>query len=468
MQLVAGTLAGGLFVWAAIGVGFVNYDTLFNLTWGDEVAHGVDPRLALPLAPTPKPLVIAAGGLLAPLGHGGQNVVAIGALLALGLLAVAAFLLAAHFGRWPAGLLAAGLVLTREPVLSFGVRSYVDIPYAALVLLAVVVALRHRRPHVPVLGLLGVAGLLRPEAWLLSAAYVVVVARGLDRRQVVALAALSAAAPLVWAVGDLLLAGDPLFSLVGTRGNAEVLQRATGLGAAVELTPRRLGEIVREPVLFAALGGAVLMVTRLGADGRRVLGVLVVALTAFGVLAAAGLPVLGRYLLLDGMLLIVIAAVGLVEGARLAARGHRTWLAFTVLGALLLVMFTPAQITRLDRLAATIGAQSDIADDLHVVADSGVLGRCAPLRAPNHRLRPMLAAWLHRPPQDVAAGGPVRGTAVVPATQRVERLFILDPRDRTRTPAAVLTGAREVTRNRSWRVFTRCSAPGSGTETPQR
>ena len=61
--------------------------------------------------------------------------------------------------------------------------------------------------------------------------------------------------------------------------------------------PRRLGEILREPVLFGAAGGGLLALAFLRA--RVALGAAagVIALVAFCVLAAAGLPILGRYLL---------------------------------------------------------------------------------------------------------------------------------------------------------------------------
>src|SRR5919198_5202807 len=84
---------------------------------------------------------------------------------------------AAWFGA-PAGLLAAAIVLTRAPVLSFGVRAYADIPYVALVLAALLAETRRPRAGAPVLGLLGLAGLLRPEAWLFAAGYLAGGARG--------------------------------------------------------------------------------------------------------------------------------------------------------------------------------------------------------------------------------------------------------------------------------------------------
>ena len=70
--------------------------------------------------------------------------------------------------------------------------------------------------------------------------------------------ALAAAAPLLWALGDLIVTGDPLHSLTGTRDTAQRLQRITGLGDVPGTVPRRLGEILREPVLFGAAGGGLL------------------------------------------------------------------------------------------------------------------------------------------------------------------------------------------------------------------
>ena len=70
-------------------------------------------------------------------------------------------------------MLAAAIILTRRPVLDFGARAYVDIPYVVLVLGALLVETRRPRAGAPVLALLAVAGLIRPEAWLFSAAYLV-------------------------------------------------------------------------------------------------------------------------------------------------------------------------------------------------------------------------------------------------------------------------------------------------------
>ena len=72
-----------------------------------------------------------------------------------------------------AGALAALIFLTRVPVISYGVRAYVDIPYLLAVLGALLVETRRRRAGAPVLALLAVAGLLRPEAWVFSGLYLI-------------------------------------------------------------------------------------------------------------------------------------------------------------------------------------------------------------------------------------------------------------------------------------------------------
>jgi len=79
------------------------------------------------------------------------------------------------FGR-AAGAVAALVLLTRVPILSYGVRAYVDVPYLLLVLCAVLVEARRRAARrapagAPVLALLALAGLLRPEAWAFSGLY---------------------------------------------------------------------------------------------------------------------------------------------------------------------------------------------------------------------------------------------------------------------------------------------------------
>ncbi len=309
-----------------------NYDTLYSLVWGRQIAQGQAPDIEVALAPTPHPLATLAGVLASPLslasdagvhGEPAQTATLILAFVALALLGWVVYALGtAWFDPW-VGVLAAVIVLTRRPVLDFGARAYVDIPYVVLVLGALLVETRRPRAGLPVLGLLAVAGLIRPEAWLFSAAYLAyLVWRGeRDPGRLVRLAAVAASGPVLWALTDWALTGSPLHSLTGTRDTAATLGRVTGLDDVPLTVPRRLGEILREPVLLGAVGGLALSWLWLRDRVRPAIVAGVLALAAFCVLAAAGLPILGRYLLLPAAIGAILCGAGRVRLA-VAAGGR--------------------------------------------------------------------------------------------------------------------------------------------------
>lgn len=466
LPALAATALGALAVWLTVGTGFANYDTAYSLLWGADVADGRLPDYQVPVAPTPHPLATFVGVLLTPLGEAAEGATVVLALIALGALGWVTFALGARWFGPAAGVLAAAVILTRQPVLSFGVRAYVDVPYLVLVLAALLVETRRPRAGLPVLALLGLAGLLRPEAWLFSAAYggwmLLDATVRADRGQGLRLLATAAAAPVIWALADLVVTGDPLYSLTGTRENAEVLDRVTGLGSVPVTVPRRLGEILREPVLLgAALGGVLsLVLLRRRAALPAVAGVL--SIVAFCVLAAAGLPILGRYLLLPATLLAIFCGAGALGWLQLP-RDHpwrARWLAAGAVVGLALLAFTPRQVERIQSLRSAIAVQRAIVSDLHALADSGSIRRpCGPVAVPNHRPVPLLALWLHRPAAEIVSAQlspPRTGSYVAPATARVERNFILDPSDPRRTKASVPPNFERVTANASWILFARC------------
>src|SRR3954452_19571824 len=199
--LAAAVIGGLVFAW--LGHAFLNYDTFYALLWGSDLAHGRAPDYSVPVAPTPHPLATLVGILLTPFGAGGEDLMLAIGLLALGMLAVGLFRLGQElFGIW-AGVLAAAIIITRVPILSFGIRGYVDLPTAAFVTWAAVLEVRRPYRGAPVLILLGLAGLLRPEAWLYGAAYWLwLVTTAPDRPRIRQWTALAVAAPLIWLVSD--------------------------------------------------------------------------------------------------------------------------------------------------------------------------------------------------------------------------------------------------------------------------
>ena len=158
-----------MFAW--FGHAFLNYDTFYALVWGSDLAHLRTPEYSVPVAPTPHPLAELVGIVLTPFGASAEDLMLALGLLGLGMLAVGLFRLGQElFGTW-VGVLAALIVLTRVPILNFGIRGYVDLPTAAFVVWAAVLEARRPRRGAAVLVLLALAGLLRPEAWLYAGAY---------------------------------------------------------------------------------------------------------------------------------------------------------------------------------------------------------------------------------------------------------------------------------------------------------
>ena len=343
--------AGAVLLRVVSGVGFANYDTLYALAWGGQLSRGAAPAYGVAIAPTPHPLIEVLGVVLSPLGPSAvENVTVALGFLALSACGWVVYRLGAHwFGR-AAGALAALILLTRVPILSYGVRAYVDVPYLLLVLCALLVESRRRRAGAPVLALLALAGLLRPEAWAFSGLYWLYLidleprrsrrrrgTRKLARRPELArLTLLALAAPLVWLLSDLAITGDPLWSLTNTRHTAAELHRVTGIGNVPEYIPRRIGEILRPPVLAgAALGG---VLSLFGCAARRSWGRPPASSRSlvFAAFATTGLPINTRYAFLAAAILSVFCGAGVFGWTRLdRADPHRRW--WMAAGALVLV-----------------------------------------------------------------------------------------------------------------------------------
>ena len=183
----------------------------------------------------------------------------------------------------PVGWLAAAVVLTRPHLLELAYLADADIPAAAFAAWAAVAALRGRAA--PALGLLALAGLLRPEAWVLSLAYLAWLAWSARAVRPGPRRARRRRARCCWLLSDLAVTGDLLWSLHHTRTGTELLDRDTGVGSAVTQLPRHLNFLLGSQVLVAALLG---LVAGLLAARERMWGlvaVLVLLGGSFGVLA---------------------------------------------------------------------------------------------------------------------------------------------------------------------------------------
>jgi hypothetical protein len=495
--------AGALLLRVVCGVGFANYDTLYALAWAGQLSRGETPAYGVPIAPTPHPLVEALGVVLSPLSpRAVENVTVALGLLALSGCAWVVYRLGEQwFGR-AAGALAALILLTRVPILSYGVRAYVDIPYLLLVLSALLVESRCRHAGAPVLALLALAGLLRPEAWAFSGLYWLYMVHWLfagregpagrrprtgtgpsraerssratlrkwteqasqpgRARQIAVLTLLAIAAPLIWVLSDLAVTGHPLWSLTNTRNTARALHRITGIGNVPEYIPRRIGEILRPPVLAAAaLGGALsLLWLRRRALPGAAAGLL--AVVVFAIFAAIGLPINTRYAFLAAAILCVFAGAGAFGWARLAREDprRRWWMAAGTIVLVALLAYAPAQYRSAHRELDKLAHQQSIQDDLiALVDDRSITLACGPVGVPNHAPVPLLALYLHASParvQSAQVARIARGEYIDPASRDVEESYVLDPRD-PNVAVGVPPGFTEVRANRSWLVLRRCA-----------
>jgi hypothetical protein len=446
--LAAGLI--GLAIFAFFGRTFLNYDTFYALVWGRDVTQWRTPDYRVAVAPTPHPLAILAGIPASLVAGGGEAVMLALVIAALGALVVGVFRLGDElFGR-AVGVLGALIVVTRVPLLSYGIRGYVDLAEIALVVWAAVLEARHTRRGRPVLVLLALAGLLRPEAWLYAGAYWLWLFPAREWPARIGLGLLVLAAPLAWGFSDLAVSGDFLWSLHGTHHLASALGRDTGLGNAVTTAPRRLGEIVRLPELIAALAGLAFCVARMPRRAALPAAVMVLNGLAFALFGLAGLSLLGRYLFLAGVMLALFAAVGCLGWIGRPARGVWRAIGLAALTAIL-VFFGLQQVDRLSSLRTDIRARARVQADLHALSLPG----CRPLYVPDHRLVPLLAYWHDLQPRQIIVSTPRTGsgTLVLPASPRVQRLSILDPNEPRPAAPRIPPGWRQAGANRSWLVY---------------
>jgi hypothetical protein len=459
-------------------------------------AHGPrrngPPDTGAALPPTPHPLAELFGLLTTPLGQGSVDLTMVIAYAALGLIGYLVYRLGSLWFDRPIGALAALIVLTRAPYLSNGLRAYIDLPYIALVLGALVIETKRPRAGWPVLAPRALAGLLRPEAWLFSVAYFLHLAlelrpTGLKRHsewrlrpvgggsgwvrrrgersaaELAGLGLLALAGPIGWGVFDWITAGSPTYSFTGTRDTVETLDRRTGPVDLVLYGPRALGEVMQWPGMVGAFGGVVLAIAFL--RRRAAIGLVAgaLALVAFGLLAASGLAIIARYTMLAAAILAIFAALALL-GWRLLERDHpwrRAWQAFAAVVLLMALIWVPNQYDLLHDVDRDLTNQGVIEGDLHDLAKSGAFAPiCGPITVPNHRAVPRLAFDLDIRPSTIVSFSeqrhPRRGDFLEPANDFVIHNFVLDPNDQSDLRTPVPAGFRRVASNESWLLYRRC------------
>ncbi len=454
----------GLLLLLAFGLSPLNGDVVWALVWGRQITEGMLPTYATELASTPHPLATLLGAVFALLGRDGAYA-AMGAFgyLSYGFVLVGTFRLGRIAFSWPVGLLGAAVMATSLSLLSFASIGYLDVTAAALALWAAGLECQRPRRGVLVLALLAVAGLQRPEMWLLSGVYWIYLVPGLTARARVGTAALAVSAPVLWALGDLIVTGDPLFSFDFTH---EAIIAVTGHTGAQErsLGPffNSLRSILRLPGLLAGLLGLVLALLSRRRPAYVTVALAVASGLAIELQALAGLVILDRFMFVPGAALAVLlgfACLGWLSDPRRLPR-----LVWAAGGLLVLAVYSASAVGHLrfeadtpSRLDQPELARGQLRALVRQPGARAILDHCGPILA-SPVLAPYLVYYLDAPRGRVVARiGPgarsyVRARTAAATTFSGAKVF---------KPS--LPGFREVAGNGSWAVLAGSCAKPPGT-----
>ena len=386
---------------------YPNYDSYYSLLWGREILDGSLPSYDAYRAPTPHPLAIAVGALLTPLGHGAERIWILLCVASFVALVAGVYRLGREAFTPLVGLIAAVLVLSRLDFPFYAARGYLDIAYMALVVWAAVLEARRPRRGTPVLLMLAVAGMLRPEAWLISGLYFLWVAWPADWARRARYAALAALGPLVWAGSDLVVTGDPLWSLTYTSSFAEELGRTKSASGLLPSIWEFLVKLDKVQVLVGGIVGLCLAVTLVPKRSAVPGALLGVGIGTFLLVGLGGFSVIDRYLLVASMVVIVFCAVALGGWTMLreGTRARRVWATLAALVAAVGATITAIYVDP-DRLRRELTFRADSHPALHDVLEHPrvVEGRrCGPISVPNHKLIPDVRWILDAPDGAVVA-----------------------------------------------------------------
>lgn len=468
------------------GAPFLNYDASYSLLWAHDIAHGWTPDYKGFIAPTPHPLQTFVSFLALPLGTSATtHVLAWLVMLCFGGIIYVVFRLGRELFSTPVGVLAAIIILTRPAFGRNAEFAYQDIPFALFVSWALLLEVRSPRRGVPVFVLLVLAGLLRPEAWVLAAAYWLwlifsaspgwqqvrrpgAAAKALkdgflsNPRRHVALAVLGASGAVLWAISDAAITGDFLHSFHGTHDLAAQLGRPRSPIEAPFRTLKFLGFTLREPLIVGVPIGCV-FVLLLARRGLILLGVAAAMLIFFLLSTFGGLPLIARYVLTPTVLLAVVYAVGCLGWLDLPAgsKERRLWQRIGLASLALSVLFIPFNVNLIDGVRTKVTNSRTIQTDLKDVADSQVFQRytqqCGRLTTYDHPEVPPLRYYMGTRPGSVRDRHdfkhPIAELLLMPNDERVEKRYYQGV-----PPLVVPAGYVEVFRSTYWRLMasTRC------------
>jgi hypothetical protein len=451
---------------------YPNYDTYYTLVWGKELANWQLPDYDVLRTPTPHPLATLVGWAMAPFGTASDRILVLVSLFGLLAFYIVAFVFCERLLGRLVALLALGVLLTRTDMQLLALRAMFDLPFYLMIFGAALLELRRPRCGWPVLVVLALAGLLRPEAWLLAGVYWLYLAPGTPRPLLVRYALLVVAAPLIWMASDLIVTGEPLYSLTSTREVSGEFGRNRGLFDAIGNIPEFSGG--NDRVVTVGVGGLGLAlavyILRRRAALPLALGGLGVA--TFLIIAAAGLSVIPRYMTIPSLLLSLCVAVALGGWTLVRERTpRRIAIGIAVVSVLVIGWRAPhiaSDYSKLADQATFIEAQhKGLKQILDAPRAAEALQRCRPITVPTHSAIPVIRYETGLPKEALQAsiaqdGPPSHGVLLIGRTFNFEPSSGRAPSSNARPSARKpwsnkrLPGFERVGRDGTWAVYTRC------------
>ena len=376
---------------------YPNYDSMYSLLWGREILDGQLPGFDDYRAPTEHPLWLAMSVLLVPLGEGADRVLVAICVASFVASVAGLYRLGKAVFSPLVGAVAAALLLTRLDFPYLAARGYVDIAYLALLMWAAVLEIERPKRGGWVWVLLACCGLLRPEGWVFAGLYALYLGWNADWSRRFRVAAYAAVGPAIWAVTDLVVTGDPMYSLNYTTESARQLGRRQEWWELPEVTIHYLADLTKWPVLVAAVIGVGLAVWLARSRMLVPMALLIVGMAVFIVSSLRGFSVIARYLMPGALVLMLFAAFALAGSRWLPgdSRLRRWWGRGAIVLAVLAAGFSATHFdTRyIDRELNTRDSVRTQLDTLldHPAVQAG--RRCGPVTVPNHKLVPDVR-WL--------------------------------------------------------------------------
>jgi hypothetical protein len=458
---------------------FPNYDSYYDLVWGKAIAHGHLPDYDVLRSPTPHPLAEVYTAFLTLFGGAADRIFVLTTIAAfLGLLVCVFRITQLLLGTLIAAV-AVVVILTRTDLDFYAMRAVVDIPFLALVFWAALLELERPRRGLPVLALLTLAGLLRPEAWVFAGCYWLWLAPKLSRRDLILYAGVVAIAPVLWAASDWIITGHPLHSLTSTRDVAGQFGRQRSVPKAVSLIPDYLG--ANQKVMYVGVGtlGCLLGIYILRKRAALPAALIAIGVVLFLLIAAAGLSVIPRYLAVPSIVLDVGVAVALFGWTLISGPPQARWMAIAiaVVSLGLVAWRSVSLVNDLRKLhGQTLFVKHQHRDLKGILQDPSVaplLGRCGPITVPTHSAIPVIEYETGLPKSAIQASiaqkrPPDHGLLFIGSS------FNFEPAAQRAVTASSESSARKwwsnyplstftyVASNPFWRVYARCpGVPGA-------